>query len=78
MTVTLQNGQPATVVISKEKAYAVVVVDGVERVVAFVRDAKKVVIKNDMLLSPVDLQHVKLELSKFIKKVEDSKKAKRK
>ena len=44
MTVTLQNGQQATVVISKEKANAVVVVDGVERVVAFVRDAKKVVI----------------------------------
>ena len=55
-----------------------VVVDGVERVVAFIRDAKKVVIKNDMLLSPVDMQHVKLELSKFIKKVEDTKKAKRK
>ena len=69
MTVTLQNGQQATVVISKEKANAVVVVDGVERVVAFIRDAKKVVIKNDMLLSPVDMQHVKLELSKFIKVV---------
>lgn len=76
MKVVLQNGQEATVVISKEKANAVVVVDGVERVVAFVRDAKKVVIKNDMLLSPVDMQHVKLELSKFIKKVEDTKKGK--
>ena len=53
-----------------------VVVNGVERVVAFVRDAKKVIIKNDMLLSPVDMQHVKLELSKFIKKVEDTKKSK--
>ena len=78
MKVVLQNGKEAELVISKEKANAVVVVDGVERVVAFVRDAKKVVIKNDMLVNQIDLQHIKAELSKFIKKVEDTKKAKRK
>ena len=77
MTVTLQNGQQATVVISKEKANAVVVVDGVERVVAFVRDAKKVVVKNDLLLTDGDLNHVKAELNKFVRKPEDTKKAKR-
>ena len=78
MRVVLQNGKEAELVISKEKANAVVVVDGVERVVAFVRDAKKVVIKNDMLVNQNDIQHIKTELSKFIKKVEDTKKAKRK
>ena len=78
MKVVLQNGKEAELVISKEKANAVVVVDGVERVVAFVRDAKKVVIKNDMLVNQIDLQHIKAELSKFIRKVEDTKKSKRK
>ena len=78
MKIKLQNGKEAELVISKEKANAVVVVDGVERVVAFVRDAKKVVIKNDMLVNQIDLQHIKAELSKFIKKVEDAKKTKRK
>lgn len=77
-TVVLQNGKEAELVISKEQANAVVIVDGVRKVVAFVRDAKKVVVKNDMLLNPVDLQHVKAELGKFIRKVEDNKKSKRK
>ena len=76
MKVVLQNGKEAELVISKEKANAVVIVDGRQHVVAFVRDAKKVVIKNDMVLSPIDMQHVKLELSKFIRKVEDTKKGK--
>ena len=78
MKIVLQNGKEAELVISKEKANAVVVVDGVERVVAFVRDAKKVVIKNEMLVNQIELQHIKAELSKFIKIVEDTKKAKRK
>lgn len=76
--IVLQNGKEAELVISKEQANAVVIVDGVRKVVAFVRDAKKIVVKNDMLLNPVDLQHVKFELGKFIRKVEDSKKSKRK
>lgn len=76
--VVLQNGKEAELVISKEQANAVVIVDGVRKVVAFVREAKKIVVKNDMLLNPVDLQHVKAELNKFIRKVEDTKKSKRK
>ena len=54
MKVVLQNGKQAELVISKEKANAVVIVDGVERVVAFVRDAKKIVVKNDMLVNAID------------------------
>ena len=68
MKVVLQNGKQAELVISKEKANAVVIVDGRQHVVAFVRDAKKIVIKNDLLLLPVDLNKVKTELNKFIKK----------
>lgn len=78
MKVVLQNGKEAELVISKEKANAVVIVDGRQHVVAFVRDAKKIVVKNDMLVNAIDLQHIKAELSKFIRKVEDTKKSKRK
>ena len=38
----------------------------------------KVVIKNDLLLTDGDLNHVKAELNKFVRKPEDTKKAKRK
>ena len=74
MKVVLQNGKQAELVISKEKANAVVIVDGRQHVVAFVRDAKKIVIKNDLLLLPVDLNKVKTELNKFIKKEQPSSK----
>ena len=77
MKVVLQNGKEAELVISKEKANAVVVVEGRQHVVAFVRDAKKIVVKNDMLVNAIDLQHIKTELNKFVRKPEDSKKAKR-
>ena len=43
---------------------------------AFVRDAKKLVIKNDMLLNQADLALVKSELGKTIKKEEVGKKRK--
>ena len=78
MTVTTKNGKQGVVEISKENQSAVVVVNGVRHVVAFVRDSKKIVIKNDMLLTDGDLAVVRLELSKFIKKQEDDKKKRRK
>ena len=70
MTVTTKQGKQGVVEVSKEKQSAVVVVDGVRHVVAFVRDQKKIVIKNDLLLLPADLNKVREELSKFIKKEE--------
>ena len=70
MTVTTKQGKQGVVEVSKEKQSAVVVVDGVRHVVAFVRDSKKIVIKNDLLLLPADLNKVREELSKFIKKEE--------
>lgn len=78
MTVTTKQGKQGVVEVSKEKQSAVVVVDGVRHVVAFVRDSKKIVIKNDMLLTDGDLSVVRAELSKFIKKQEDDKKKRRK
>ena len=78
MTVTTKQGKQGVVEVSKENQSAVVVVDGVRHVVAFVRDSKKIVIKNDMLLTDGDLLVVRTELSKFIKKQEDDKKKRRK
>lgn len=78
MTVTTKQGVQGVVEISKENQSAVVVVNGVRHVVAFVRDSKKVVIKNDMLLTDGDLAVVRQELNKFIKKQEDDKKKRRK
>ena len=77
MNVTLKNGKQGKVVISKADANARVEVEGQSFLVAFVRDAKKVVIKNDLLLTDSDLNHVKAELNKFVRK-EEPKKAKRK
>ena len=78
MVVTTKQGKEATVEIIGATHSAVVVVDGVRHVVAFVRDSKKIVIKNDLLLLPADLNKVRAELSKFIKKQEDDKKKRRK
>lgn len=78
MVVTTKQGKEATVEIVGATHSAVVVVDGVRHVVAFVRDSKKIVIKNDLLLLPADLNKVRAELSKFIKRQEDDKKKRRK
>ena len=78
MTVTTKQGKQGVVEVSKENQSAVVVVDGVRHVVAFVRDQKKIVVKNDMILHDSDLAVVRAELSKFIKKQEDDKKKRRK
>ena len=77
MNVTLKNGKQGKVVISKADANARVEVEGKSFLVAFVRDAKKVIVKNDLLLTVSDLNHVKAELNKFVRK-EEPKKAKRK
>ena len=74
MNVVTKNGKQGVVEISKESQSAVVVVNGVRHIVAFVRDQKKIVIKNDLLLHDADLVKVKQELSKFIKKEDNSKK----
>lgn len=77
MNVILKNGKQGVVTIEKATTCAYVEVEGRKHVVAFVRDNKKVVIKNDLLLNQGDLNSVKAELNKFIKK-EDLKAKKRK
>lgn len=74
MNVTTKNGKQGVVEISKESQSAVITVDGVRHTVAFVRDQKKIVVKNDMILHDGDLAVVRQELSKFIKKEDTSKK----
>lgn len=78
MTVTTKNGKQGTVVIDSRNATASVEVEGRTYLVAFVRDAKKVVIKNDFMLNDSDLATVRQELQKFVKKQDNGKKGKRK
>ena len=78
MTVTTKNGKQGTVVIDSRNASASVEVEGRTYLVAFVRDAKKVVIKNDFVLNDSDLATVRQELQKFVKKQDNGKKGKRK
>lgn len=74
MKVVCKNGKQGEVKIDSKKHTAVIVFDGVEQLIAFVRDQKKVVVKNDMILHDGDLAAVRAELSKFIKKEDNSKK----
>ena len=74
MNVTTKNGKQGVVEISKESQSAVITVDGVRHTVAFVRDQKKIVVKSDLWLHDGDLAVVRAELSKFIKKEDNSKK----
>lgn len=74
MKVITKQGKQGEVKIDSKKHTAVIVFDGVEQLIAFVRDQKKVVVKNDMLLTDGDLAAVRAELSKFIKKEDNSKK----
>ena len=74
MNVTTKNGKQGVVEIINDTHSAVITVDGVRHTVAFVRDQKKIVVKNDMILHDGDLAVVRAELSKFIKKEDNSKK----
>jgi hypothetical protein len=74
MKVVTKQGKQGEVKIDSKKHTAVIVFDGVEQLIAFVRDQKKVVVKNDMILHDGDLASVRAELSKFIKKEDNSKK----
>ena len=74
MKVITKQGKQVEVKIDSKKHTAVIVFDGVEQLIAFVRDQKKVVVKNDMILHDGDLAAVRAELSKFIKKEDNSKK----
>lgn len=73
MNVTTKQGKQAMVTVDKGEQSAYATVEGKRYLVAFVRDAKKVVVKNDLLLNEGDLRVVKEELDKFVKKVSTGK-----
>lgn len=73
MNVTTKQGKQAMVTVDKGEHTAYATVEGKRYLVAFVRDAKKVIVKNDLLLNEGDLRIVKEELSTFIKKVNTGK-----
>lgn len=76
MNIATKQGKQGTLTIDAKAQTAILTVDGVNKLVAFVRDSKKVVVKNDMLLNQGDLSYVKSELGKTIKKQETGKKRK--
>ena len=78
MKVITKQGKHGEVVIDSKKHTAVIVFDGVEQLIAFVRDQKKVVVKNDFILNASDLAAIRAELQKFVKQPDSSKKGKRK
>lgn len=78
MEVLTRKNEKAILTISKGEANAKLKIGNRDYLVAFIRDGKKVVIKNDLLLSEHDMKYIKEELGKFIKKEElKSKKNKR-
>ena len=77
MNVTTKQGKQAMVTVDKGAQTAHVTVEGVKYLVAFIRDAKKVVVKNDLLLNESDLRVIKEELAKFIKKTDTTKKGRK-
>ena len=75
-TITTKPGKQGTLTIDSKAHNAVLTVEGKTFLIGFVREAKKVIIKNDMLLNDADLAAVRSELAQFIKKVDNSKKRK--
>lgn len=77
MNVTLKNGKQGTLTIDTKTQKATLEVNGVKHLIAYIRDSKKVVIKNDMMLNHSEMTYVKNELEKLIKKPDSSKKGRK-
>ena len=62
MKTTLKNGKQGTLTIDSKAQVATVATEGVTKLVAFVRDSKKVVVKNktQVFLSHTQLSHANL------------------
>lgn len=73
MDVTLKNGTQGTLIIDTKAQNAVVTVNGVNKLVLFVRN-NKIVTKNDMILKTTDLTIAKAELTRTLKPASTSKK----
>lgn len=75
MNVTTKQGTQAVLTIDTKGQKAVATVNGVDKLVSFIRN-NKIVIKNDMLLNESDMAYVKSQMAQFIKVVETGKKRK--
>lgn len=75
MNVTTKQGTQGLLTIDTKGQKAVTTVNGVDKLVAFIRN-NKVVIKNDMLLNESDMAYVKSQMAQFVKVVETGKKRK--
>lgn len=73
--VITRKGQEGTLVVDTKAHKAILTVEGVAHLIAYIRD-NKVKIKNDMLLSQGDLNSVRLEMNQFVRVVDNSKKRK--
>lgn len=75
MNVTTKQGAQAVLTIDTKGQKATLNVNGVDKLVSFIRN-NKVVIKNDMLLNESDMATVKSQMAQFVKTVETGKKRK--
>lgn len=71
MTITTKNGQTGILTVNTKTQTAFVAVNGVQHLVAYMRD-NVVKIKNDMLLNSADMASVKTQMGQFIKKADTS------
>lgn len=75
MNVVTKNNKQGVVEINPKTQTAVLIVDGVSYLIAYMRD-NKVKVKSDLHLNDGDLATVRSNMAQFVKKVETGKKRK--
>ena len=73
MKVVTKQGKQGVVNIDSKSQIAVLTVDGVNYLIAYMRD-NKVKVKSDLYLNEGDLTAVRTSMNQFVKKVESGKK----
>lgn len=73
MVVTTKQGKQGVVNIDSKSQTAVLTVDGVSHLIAYIRD-NKVKVKSDLYLNDGDLASVRTSMVQFVKKVDSGKK----
>jgi hypothetical protein len=73
MNVTTKQGKQGVITIDSKSQTAVLTVDGVNHLIAYIRD-NKVKVKSDLYLNDGDLASVRTSMVQFVKKVDLGKK----
>ena len=73
MKVVTKQGKQGVVNIDAKSQVAVLTVDGVNHLIAYMRD-NKVKVKSDLYLNEGDLTAVRTNMNQFVKKVDSGKK----